>query len=228
MRITRLAGLALVAMLAMGLVVASGATAASSNPLFLPIGQAVNGTSGVSTLTAFGTIIECKKNVLTGGATVSSSLLIANIVVHYLECQSGPEGSSLRCTSIKNLSGGTPGLLVTNTLHGILGLILPRKEIGLLVLPVASKIWFELAETKNAAGELCSKETKVAGNIVGLIEPVGRHQTTGKLIFTPPNPTDFDLTHGLGLVEPGLTLFSASANLSQTEEVTFGESTEVT
>jgi hypothetical protein len=226
MKIARLAGVALVAMLVMGLVVASGAMAASSNPLFLPIGQTVNGTSGLSVLTAGGTKVECKKDVLTGGATVSSSLLIANIVVHYLECESGPEGSSLRCTSIKN-PGGTPGLLLTTTLHGILGLILPGKDIGLLVLPVASKIFIELAETKNAAGELCSKETKVTGNVVGLITPVGTHQTTGKLIFTPPNPTDFDITHGLGLVEPNLSAFSATASQSQTEEVTFGESTEV-
>jgi hypothetical protein len=227
MKIARLAGLALVAMLAMGLVVASGAIAASSNPLFLPIGQGVSGTSGLSLLTAGGGFVGCKKDSFSG-ATVSSSLLVANIVVHFLECESGPSlASTLKCTSIKSVGSTTPGLLLTKTLHGILGLILPSKEIGLLVLPVTGKIFVEFAETKNAAGELCSKESKVTGSVAGEITPVGTHQTTGKLIFTPPNPTDFDLTHGLGLVLPGLTAFSESAQESTTEEITFTESTEV-
>jgi hypothetical protein len=194
----------------------------------LTIGQTVNGVSGVSRFSSGFGVVVCKKDALTGGATVASSLLIANIVVHYLECESGPsETSSLKCTSVKNM-GGQPGLIITKTLHGILGLILPSKRIGLLILPVEGKSFFTLAETRNAEGELCSHAMGVAGNVAGLVEPVGTHQTTGKLIFTDPNPTDFDITHGLGLVEPGLSgLLGVSVNLEQTEEVTFGESTEV-
>jgi hypothetical protein len=184
-------------------------------------------SSGLSLLISAGWIIACKKDAFTG-AKVTSSLLVANIVVHFLECESGPTlASTLKCTSIKTVGGATPGLILTTTLHGILGLILPSEEIGLLVLPVTGKIWFELAKTENAAGELCSKESKMTGNIVGLIKPVGTHQTTGKLIFTSPNPEDFDLTHGLGLVEPELDAFSVGVSESTTEEITFTEPTEV-
>jgi hypothetical protein len=228
MRKVQLASLAFVAMLAMGLVVVTVATAAPPNPLFLPVGQTVNGVSGATKLTAPGVFIECKKDALTGNATVASLLLIANIVLHYLECESGPvDGITLKCTSIKN-PNGKPGLILTNTLHGILGLILPSKGIGLLVLPVDGKTWFELAKTENANLELCSKATIVTGNAVGVIEPIGTHQLTGKLIFSSPNPTDFDITHGLGLLEPELSGFSTSVNVEQTEELTFGEPTEVT
>src|ERR1700727_2056456 len=122
MKRIRLVGLSLVVVLAMGLLsAASASAAASSNPLFLPVdGQSVTGVSGPSTLrTVFG-IITCQKDSATG--TITSSLLIGKVFVHYLECTViEKEGATTRCT-IKSIGAGEEGLILTKELHGILGL----------------------------------------------------------------------------------------------------------
>ncbi len=116
--------------------------------------------------------------------------------------------------------------MLTNTLHGILGLILPNKATGILFLPVASKVFVELEENE------CTPPTKVTGNVAGEITPVGVHTTTGKTIFTlvagVQGIKDIDLTHGLGLVKPELVAFGEPSALSQTEEVESTVAVEVT
>jgi hypothetical protein len=90
MRLVRLAGLLLVAVLAVGLLSATAASAESSNPLFLaasgnPVGATVVGLSGPSTLTAAGAgqAVTCQKDVATG--TITSTLLLGKVFVHYLD-----------------------------------------------------------------------------------------------------------------------------------------------
>jgi hypothetical protein len=227
MKIVRLAGLLLLAVAAMSFAAVSSASAAE--PLFVPAsGQSVTGESGVSILLANNgaNVIQCKKGVFTG--VVASSLLIGKGVVRYLECESSGNGGATFC-AVQSLNTAVSGLIVTNTLHGILGLVLPNRATGILFLPVANKTFVELKENS------CTPETAVSGNVAGLATPTGKSQTTGKVIFEREAGTgineeilDIDLTHGLGLVKPQLVAFSTSATLTQLEEVTFGQATEVT
>jgi hypothetical protein len=225
MRIVRLAGLVLVAVLAMGVLSAASASAAeSSNPLFLsgsgsPIGATVTGLSGPSTLrtNGGGQTVTCQKDVASG--TITSTLLIGKVFVHYLECTIlSSEGGSTRCT-IKSVGSEAEGLVLTNELHGILGLILSPAPLdtGILFLPASGKAFLTFAEATNGSVK-CSVQTKVSGSIAGLITPVGVDSFTGLLVFGnafDENVKLIDLTHGLGRVEPELTAFSTTAFLLQ-------------
>jgi hypothetical protein len=230
MRIVRLVSLALLVVGALGLAAASTAGAAT-NPLFTPAtGQAILGTSGLSFLTGDNgaQTVDCQKDVFSG--TVSSSLLLGNVVVHYLECTS--ENTALKCTAkVSSLGEGIPsGLIVTKTLHGILGLILAPAGtsvgVAILLLPVGGKTFVELASNS------CTEETAVSGNVGGEITPVGTSQKTGKTVFATSGGKesikDIDLTHGLGLVVPKLTAFTTEATLAQTENTDTVENLEVT
>jgi hypothetical protein len=223
MRLVRLAGCLLVAVLAVGLLSVAGASAAeNSNPLFLaasgsPVGAAVTALSGPSTLKVLGIALTCQKDVASG--TITSTLLLGKVFVHYLECTIlSSEGGSTRCT-IKSVGSEGEGLILTNELHGILGLILSPAPLdtGILFLPTSGKILLAFAEASNG-GVKCSPATKVTGSIAGLITPVGVHSFTGLLVFGnafDENIKKIDLTHGLGVVQPELAAFSATASLLQ-------------
>jgi hypothetical protein len=218
MRLVRLAGLLLAAVLAVGLLSAVSASAAeSSNPLFLaagasPVNATVTGLSGPSTLKAVGNTVTCQKDVASG--TITSTLLIGKVFVHYLECTVvGTLGGSTRCT-IKSIGSEGEGLVLTKELHGILGLILSPAPLdtGILFLPTNGKVFVEFPATA------CSVEAKVTGSIAGLITPVGVDSFTGLLVFGnafDENIKVIDLTHGLGRVEPELVAFSSVATLLQ-------------
>jgi hypothetical protein len=225
MKIARLAGLMAIAILAVGLVAAS---AAFAEPAFNPAsGQTFTATSGEGKLTASnGTnIVKCKKSSSTGN--VSSSTLVGGIVVHFLECQSSGNSGSTFCT-VKSV-GAAEGLILTQTLHGILGLILPKTGtgVGLLLLPstAGSKKFVTLA------GNACTVETQVTGSVAGEVSPVGVSQTTGtlKLALSGGKQAikDFDLSSG-GLVKPELTAFSTEATEEITAGITYSVATEVT
>jgi len=223
MKIARLSGLLLVALLAMSLVsVATASAAGSTNPLFVPAnGQAATGVSGVSTLTTPSASITCKKDTATGNIT--SSLLLGKVFVHYLECTSTLFGHTNACT-VKSEGAPEKGLIQTKELHAILGLLLPSLETGLLFLPVVPTRFVKI-EAGEGTGE-CTPETLVTGNVLGLVTPVGVKTKTGEIRF--PAGSEIDLTHGLGKVKAGLNAFAETASLSQIENVTFGEETEVT
>jgi hypothetical protein len=141
----------------------------------------------------------------------------------------GPNGAR-GCPA--NTDGSPPGLILFNTLHGILGLILPSQQIGILFLPVSGKSFTTLGGSTNTAKEQCSEESAVTGTFAGEVSPVGSLQTTDKIVVGLTNGiqniSDIDLTHGLGLVKPALNAFSATASLEQTEQGSYAESTEVT
>jgi len=235
MKIARLAGLLLVAVLAMGLLSTGTASAAeSSNPLFLSptgtgIGATVTALSGPSTLKTQGgaQVITCQKDV--GSGTITSTLLLGKAFVHYLECTIvSSEGGSTRCT-IKSVGAGEEGLILTKELHGILGLILSPAPLdtGILFLPTVGTVFVELAEALNGAVK-CSPVSKITGRVAALITPVGVHSFTGLLVFPEVSIKKIDLTHGLGFVEPELVAFSTSAVLYQHDFLEWSEKIGVT
>ncbi len=174
----------------------------------------------------------CEKNVASG--EVSNALLIGHIVIHYLGCRwRKGEGGNNGC--LANSSGQTGGLILTNTLHAILGLILPSRQTGLLFLPSTGSKFTTLAagvEPTEGPGKQCSEETALTGDVAGVLEPVLSFQTTFKVLIGLsgglPTSKDFDLTHGLGLVVPKLVYFGGTAGLQQTDAGELSAAIEVT
>jgi hypothetical protein len=228
MRIIRLVGLVFVAVVAMSVAVVSSASAFSSNPLFAPANkQSVTGEQTTkSTLEADGLAISCTSNHVISGV-VSNALLIGGVVIHYLGCTwvKGEKESGCQASS----TGAPSGLILTNTLHGILGLLLPQNDTGILFLPVSGSTFVTFAAAE-IGGKSCGIQTAVQGSVAALITPVGTPSTTGTVtIVSAKEINEIDLTHGLGLVKAKLVAFGGEASkLTQTDAVTFGELTEVT
>jgi len=229
MRFIRLVGLVLVVVVAMSFAVVSSASGFSSNPLFVP----ANGQSGRSVglgnavLRAAGSTVTCTAHQAVSGS-VANALLVGNVVVHYLGCSvtEAAPGKEVGCP-VKSVGSPAEGLILTTTLHGILGLLLPSNETGILFLPVASKVFATIAKSEKA-GKECTPETVVEGSVAALISPVGSSQLTGKLATLAVARQAIDLTHGLGTVTAKLTAFGETGTQAQTDDTTFGEATEVT
>jgi hypothetical protein len=226
MKIVRLASLALVAIFAMSLAVASSASAIG--PLFLPTGQTFAGTSGTSKLVgAAGEVVTCQSDVSSG--TITSSTLAGGVLVHFLGC-SGETAKGEKCT-VKSTNTTATNLILTNTLHGVLGLVLPvpasGSDVALVLLPVSGKAFVTLVGSPSTA---CVETTKVSGSVAGLAEPVGTLLLTGTLKFAQTsgvqNITEVDLTTG-GSVKPELTAFGSTATEETTESITYSKATEV-
>lgn len=224
MKIARLAGFVCAALMALSLALASVAAAA---PEFKPSTKtAFTGTSGTSVLEAGGETITCEKDTSSGEITGAAT--VGDVHVHFLGCV-GKSAEGKTC-SVKSTGAPLANLIITNTLIGRLGLILPKpasgSDVGLLLLPASGKKFVTLVGTSK-----CAEETAVTGSLAGLAEPVGVSSKTGKLVFTgsagKESITDIDLT-GAGLVAPELVAFSSTAVQKTTEELTFAASVEVT
>lgn len=176
-------------------------------------------TSGSGTLKAGADVVTCKKD--TGTGELPSTMLMNNVVIHFLECTSS--GASKSGCSVKSTNTSVAGLILTATLHGVIGTVLPSKAAGLLLLAASGKTFATLA------GNECTPETKVTGTVAGLITPTGKSQTTSKVTFSAPGGKqeikDID-TLG-GLVEPELVAFSVSATEETAEEITWGKAVEI-
>jgi hypothetical protein len=228
MKIARLAGLALVAILAMSLIGASAASAAL--PSFNPgTANAFSTTSATSTLEAAGNTVTCAADTSTG--EITGAMTVGKVTVKFTGCK-GKNAVGESCTIKSNAPAGAAGEIITNTLHGLLGLILtsagvprtPGSDAGLLVLPSSGATFVALEENK------CTKATKVTGSVAGLVEPVGTKQLNGTLIFTviggAQEIKELDL---LGRrVEPGLNAFSEPGTESTTDTVKYEKDVEVT
>jgi hypothetical protein len=223
MKTIRLVSLALVAILAIGLAVASAASAAE--PLFDPIGSAVTATSGISVLSAGGETVSCARDSLSGAVT--STTLIGDIAVHFLECTAKNSGG----TTCPAMSVGAPleNLILTKTLHAVLGTILPKPERGmevaLVLLPIAAGNFVTILGS-------CIAQTTIEGQVAGLVKPVGVSTTKGTVTFGvtggKQNITDVDLSTG-GLIQPKLRAFGLATATEETiETVTYATATEVT
>jgi len=221
MKIARLAGMTLVVVMALGLVAAS---AAFAEPEFHPVGAKFTGVSlGNNTLSAAPNSVVCTANTTSG--TISSATLVGGVVVTFTGCKSSGEKES-NCT-VKSV-GAVEGTIVTNTLHGVLGLILPKgtgSGVGLLLLPVEGKKFLVLASNK------CTIETSVTGSVAGEANPIGGGLVlSGTLTFQAgakgESIKDFDLSTG-GLVNPELSAFAAIASQETNEDLDFVGAVEV-
>ena len=228
MKIIRLAGLIAVATMAVSLVSAAAAFAApefkpSSNVLLL-------GTSGTSTLSAGNSSENVVCATDTSHGEITSATLAGNIIVHFLNCK-GTNATGATCLA-KSESAPTGNLIITKTLHGLLGLVLGEgttaaSDVGLLLLPGSGKQFVTIEGSCLAGGA-----TIVTGLVAGLLEPIGKSARTAKLVLTTKGTseaiTDIDLTCG-SLVLPKLTAFSTAATESATELLTIdGSELEVT
>jgi len=227
MRIIRLTGLVVLAVVAMGCAVVSSAGAFSSNPLFsaASIGATITlGSGGATLLKGAGLEIACKENHAVGG-TVSNALLIGGFVLHYLGCEYTKGEAESGCPA--NSTGASGGLILTTTLHGILGLLLPQNTTGILFLPVAGKIFTTFAEAEKN-GKKCGVQIKVEGTSAATIEPVEKSSVNGTIKVVTKEIQEIDLTHGLGLVKAKLLTAGEGSLLTQTDEVMFSKAVEVT
>jgi hypothetical protein len=230
MRLMRLVSMVAVAVAvaAMCVVAASSAAAAeSTNPLFVPAtGQAITGSGGESSLSSGGLVLTCKENRVVSG-NVANSLLIGNVVIHYLGCVYTKGEAESGC---KAFSVGSPeeGLLLTKTLHAILGIELPANKTVVVFLPQAGIEFLTFAETTRN-GKKCNIETSLTGSVAALITPVG--EKTKKFTVTTNRATKVGvhLTHNLGLITTKLITFGGEiSSLVQSDEVETAIETEVT
>jgi hypothetical protein len=213
MKVIRLAGLALVAVLAVSLAVAS--TASAGVYLFSPgsVGAEFKGLSLAGTLKAGPDSISCKDDVNAG--TIANVHLIGPFDIKFTGCvSSGSGGSGCAASSV----GAAEGEILTKTVHALLGLVLPAVGLGLgglLVLPVSGKQFLSLAANS------CTPETTITGSVAGLLEDnQGGHLILEALVlFIPNDIKKIDTLNGL--VEPALTAFSEEASLETVEHLTF-------
>jgi len=224
MKIARLAGLMLVAVLAMSLVAVSAASAAG--PLFLTSGKpTITATAlGLSTLATPGLGVTVSCEASSSGGEISSTTLAGNIVVHFLECKGEKGGATCPV-----MSPGAPleNLIITKTLHGVLGLVLPTpatgSDVGLLLLPTENKNFVTLLGS-------CFVTATVQGSVAGLVTPVNALTLSGALSFGvtggAQNIKDIDLTNG-PLVRPELTFASDTSTEEASYDLAFSKDVEV-
>jgi len=226
MRIVRLASLMLVAMLAVGLAVVSVASAEA--PMFKPTGASLTGTSSTAKLSAGGLEVVCASDTSTSGTSVTTLTLIGGITVHFLECTGKNPLTKESCPVDSPLAPLT-NLILTTTLHGVLGLILPKptsgSDVALVLLPVSGKTFVTLSGKCVPGGAAA-----VSGLVAGLVTPVNTSTTKGLLTFSQSGGVqaikEVDVSNG-GLVKPKLNVGAETATEETVEEVTWSEPTEV-
>ncbi len=176
------------------------------------------GTSGASTLKAGPNVISCKKGTSTGELT--APMLLGSVYLQFAECTSS--GSSKSNCTVKSTNAAGEGLVVTDMLIGRIGLVLPGRDAGLLLLPSSG------TTVATLAGNSCTAETKVVGTVAGLVSPSGKSVTTSKVIFATTSSKNIEQIDTLtGLVKPSLTAFGEPATLQTKEEITWGRAIEV-
>jgi hypothetical protein len=222
MKIARLVGLIALTVAAMSLAAVSVASAAL--PSFNPsTKQKFTGTSGTGLLVAGGSDINCTSDTSQG--EITEAMLVGNIIVHFLGCTSTGAGGS-GC-SVKSVGAPAGNLIITKTLHGVLGLVLPSGLVGLILLPASGHTFFFLEAST------CIKETSVTGSIAGLLSPVGSKTLTSTLTFKAEHPGSGkeeikQLDTLSGISEPELSLFTTVASEETTENITWEKDVEVT
>jgi hypothetical protein len=215
----RLLGLALIAVLAVSAVAVS---AAFAEPEFKPsTKQSFTGTSGAGTLEdSLSETISCTSDESTG--EITGALTAAGIVVTFHGCK-GKKGSGGTACTVKSTNTTSPGLIITSTLKGTLGLV-PTSQaasgVGLLLQPESGSKFVEI----EAAA--CASEAPVEGSIAGEVGTTKVLSKTGKLIFTGSAGTQNikNITvKGKGET-PALTAFFGAVKASQTttEETKYG------
>ena len=221
--LARLAGLLSLAILAVGLMAASSASA--TGYLLLPVGGTITGLSLPGTLTFGGNTLSCNKDNFT--ATISTVHLIGPFQVHFLECvASGATNENCPVSS----PGAASGLILTNTLHALIGLGLPGNLPAVLVLPTANGKFFVLTKSTEKEGSeviTCTVETTANGSVAGLLlQTIGTKTTRALLNFKPKDPEKIDLPLG-GTATPALELFGLPGTFTTLVHLAYGQESEL-
>jgi hypothetical protein len=221
-KLTRLAGLLSLAILAVGLMAASSASA--TGYLLLPVGGTVTGLSLPGSLSSGSNTIECKKDTFT--ATIASVHLIGPFVVKFSECTAkGKEFAN--CPA--NSEGASGGEVITNTLHGLIGLALPSNTPALLVLPTKGKVFVNLSQTTSKTNKelVCTIETAAEGNVVGLLaQTIGTTTNRALLNFVKGDPKEIDLPLG-EKVTSSILVFGVPATFTTLVHLAYGQPSEL-
>jgi len=225
MKIARLAGLVLMATVAVSLAAASTASA-EAHFRWQDIGTHFVALSGLGILRSGPNgfpRVHCAKDLALG--IIASLDLVGSLSVHFLECHSQNTATSGSCEA--NSVGAGAGLILVLSLHAVLGLILPRSGsgVGLLVLPGSGKQFVAIE------GNACTPEDKVSGNVAGEVTPVAQAVTLGKVIFATGanNSQNIKEIDVLGKkIKPELVSFSETSTEETEEEVHWLTAVEVT
>jgi hypothetical protein len=175
MKIARLFGLVVMAVLALNLMAA--AVASASAPEFSPgTLNTFTGESGTGALeTASTSAIECTSDTATGEVTGAKT--VGGVVVTFHGCSSKEKGGC----AVSSV-GGTSGLITTAILDGELGSVKKTEAasgVGLFLLPTSGTKFVELEGSC-----LLVSPSPVTGTVTGEATPVnGTASKDGKLVF---------------------------------------------
>jgi hypothetical protein len=221
MKLSRLFGLIIGVVLAVGLMAAASASAA--DPEFKTAGTfpvLIKGLSLLSILRSSTQTVECLHDHLHGVLLGPSR--VSGIVLLFLGC-TAKEGTTV--CSAKNV-GGTTGNILTKVLDGELGLSTESKTgVGLLVLPEASKEFVTLEAECTSP-----KVSEVEGNVASEVSPIGLLSTTGKILLGASGTTQSikKITVLGSVVEPKFKAFALPASEESEDSVEYGAKVEVT
>jgi hypothetical protein len=222
MKLARLAGAVLIAIFAMSLLAASAASAAL--PEFKPASGTFKTLAlGLSTLTGGGNTVTCSHS--TGTGEITGAMSVGKVLVKFTGCQ--VEIPSKATCAAKSKTGGT-GEIDTNTLSGLLGLILATvgeftSDVGEELFPTSGSEFTSIVGT-------CISTSKVLGSVAGEVTPINTLTLIGKINFGATGGkqdiTKIDLLGGV--MEPELEAFSSVATETTENDITFNVKTEVT
>src|ERR1700733_3240117 len=222
MKIARLSGLLLGLVFALSLVGASVASAVP--PLFTSgsTGATYKANVLAGTLKA-GTgataiVVFCAKASSVG--EITSVHLVGPLVIHFLECKSSSNAGETYCAPVNSTGKPGEGLILTKTLHALLGLALPSQLPALLFLPTSGITFVELE------ANACTPTTKITGSVAGLVSNARNTPSlTTLLTFGPKDP---ELIHTLlGLTEPELILMSKTATIATVAHLSWSKDIEI-
>lgn len=217
MKIARLAGLLLVAIVAMSL--STTATTVAALPEFKP--ATGNFSLLMLTSTLFGTglrKVRCKHGISTGA--ISSAHLLGPFDITFSPCETTTDSNNF---CLVNSPGAGTGIVLTNPLHAVLGLALPADAVGLLLLPTSGNTIASLA------ANACTGTSTILGSVAGIVAPAGGlrlyHSVTFEFSMGEQIPNSLD-TLG-GTVSPKLEVLGGSALLSSVDHIKWTTDVEI-
>jgi hypothetical protein len=215
MKPVRLFGVMLIALFALSAVWVSAASAADPEFTMLPTSPNFTSSGGLALLRSPTVDVDCKTTLNTGTVTGMDS--VGSVFVTFHGCEAYFHGGALCGVISSTNQPAASGLITTNTLRGLLGLIDPSKGAGLLLEPVSGKVFVTLREACEAP------ETAVEGSIAGTVT-TGKLQSTQKLTFEPSTAggtiqTIKEILVLRGLVKPKLQSFAIAESSEEVSDI---------
>jgi hypothetical protein len=229
MKLIRTAGLAFVAVFAVGAAGAPSALAHGGQE-FIKLGarEGFTGTSGVSVFETPATaIITCKRDTVVGD--VNGKARVAKVVVKFLECEGEDLFTHEKC-SVKSEGAGAGNEIVTKELQGELGHVEKAEaatEVGLLLEGGGTN-----KEITTFEGTCLVVSTQVTGTFAGEVEPIGAKVEEAKLrVATSSGKQKIKKIWRSGSgaeVKPSITAFGLTTTMSTLETLKFEEGVTIT